>query len=56
MGETKYLKGLKNLRDVGVIRAYPPLVDSRNSYTAQLEHTVILRPTCKEVVTRSLDY
>ncbi len=56
LGETKYLMGLKNLCDVGVIRAYPPLVDSRNSYTAQLEHTVILRPTCKEVVTRGLDY
>ncbi|CDS40613.1 methionyl aminopeptidase 2 [Echinococcus multilocularis] len=56
LGETKYLMGLKNLVDVGVIKAYPPLVDTRNSYTAQWEHTVILRPTCKEVVTRGDDY
>ncbi|KAL5112953.1 Methionine aminopeptidase 2 [Taenia crassiceps] len=48
LGETKYLMGLKNLVDMGVIKAYPPLVDTRNSYTAQWEHTVILRPTCKE--------
>lgn len=56
LGETKYLMGLKNLVDMGVIKAYPPLVDTRNSYTAQWEHTVILRPTCKEVVTRGEDY
>ncbi|KAL5971602.1 Methionine aminopeptidase 2 [Taenia solium] len=56
LGETKYLMGLKNLVDMGVIKAYPPLVDTRNSYTAQWEHTVILRPTCKEVVTRGDDY
>ena len=56
LGETKYLMGRKNLTDMGVVKAYPPLLDDRNSYTAQWEHTVILRPTCKEVVTRGDDY
>ncbi|VDD80814.1 unnamed protein product [Mesocestoides corti] len=56
LGETKYLMGLKNLVDNGLVKAYPPLVDMRNSYTAQWEHTVLLRPTCKEVVTRGDDY
>ena len=36
--------------------AYPPLCDIRGSYTAQLEHTILLRPTCKEVISRGDDY
>lgn len=43
--------GLRNLVDAGVVTAYPPLVDTKGSYTAQLEHTILLRPTCKEVST-----
>jgi methionyl aminopeptidase len=49
IGEEKYLMGLRNLVDAGVVTAYPPLVDTKGSYTAQLEHTILLRPTCKEV-------
>lgn len=49
IGETKYLMALKNLTDAGLVTAYPPLCDTKGSYTAQLEHTVLLRPTCKEV-------
>lgn len=56
LGETKYAMGLRNLVEMNVVRAYPPLVDSKGSYTAQWEHTVILRPICKEVVTRGEDY
>ena len=47
---------LKNLCDNGVVEAYPPLCDVKGSYTAQYEHTIILRPTCKEVVSRGPDY
>ncbi len=36
--------------------AHPPLVDKAGSYTAQFEHTILLRPTCKEVVSRGDDY
>jgi methionyl aminopeptidase len=55
-GESKYLMALKNLCDVGLVRAYPPLCDIKGSFTAQYEHTIILRPTCKEVVSRGDDY
>ncbi|XP_046546235.1 methionine aminopeptidase 2-like [Haliotis rubra] len=56
LNQTKYLMGLKNLCDVGIIDPYPPLCDIKGCYTAQFEHTIILRPTCKEVVTRGDDY
>jgi len=56
LGETRYLLGLKDLCDKGVIEAYPPLCDIKGCYTAQYEHTIVLRPTCKEVVTRGEDY
>ncbi|KAL3317292.1 Methionine aminopeptidase 2 [Cichlidogyrus casuarinus] len=48
--------GLTGLVDAGVIESYPPLVDRKGCYTAQFEHTIILRPTCKEVVSRGDDY
>lgn len=37
-------------------RPDPPLVDVKGSYTAQFEHTFILRPTVKEVLSRGDDY
>lgn len=54
--QQKYMGALKNLCDVGIVQPYPPLCDVKGSYTAQFEHTIILRPTCKEVVSRGLDY
>lgn len=51
-----YLLPLKNLCDEGVVRAYPPLNDIPGSYVAQYEHTILLRPTCKEVLSRGDDY
>uniref|UniRef100_A0A672Q3R0 Methionyl aminopeptidase 2 n=1 Tax=Sinocyclocheilus grahami TaxID=75366 RepID=A0A672Q3R0_SINGR len=56
LGESKYLMTLKNLCDLGIIDPYPPLCDAKGSYTAQFEHTILLRPTCKEVVSRGDDY
>ena len=56
LGETKYLLALKNLCDAGVVEACPPLCDIKGSYTAQFEHTILLRPDCKEVVSRGEDY
>jgi len=56
LGETKYLMGLKKLCDAGVVDPYPPLCDTRGCYTAQFEHTILLRPTCKEVLSRGEDY
>ena len=47
---------LKNLTDLNVVNSYPPLVDIKGSFTAQYEHTLILRPTCKEVLSKGDDY
>uniref|UniRef100_A0A7E4VBH5 Methionine aminopeptidase 2 n=1 Tax=Panagrellus redivivus TaxID=6233 RepID=A0A7E4VBH5_PANRE len=56
LGETKYLMGLKDLCDKGIVEPYPPLCDIKGCYTAQYEHTIVLRPTCKEVLSRGPDY
>jgi len=55
-GQEKYLMALKNLCDVGIVQSYPPLCDIKGSYVAQYEHTFLLRPTCKEVLSRGDDY
>ncbi|KAJ6867464.1 hypothetical protein NC652_038620 [Populus alba x Populus x berolinensis] len=47
LGETKYLMALKNLCDSGIVQG---------SYVSQSEHTILLRPTCKEVISRGDDY
>ena len=51
-----YNMALKNLCDVGLVQPYPPLCDVKGSYVAQYEHTILLRPTCKEVLSRGDDY
>uniref|UniRef100_A0A7S0BE05 Methionine aminopeptidase 2 n=1 Tax=Rhodosorus marinus TaxID=101924 RepID=A0A7S0BE05_9RHOD len=56
LGEEKYLMGLKNLVSSGIVDQYPPLCDIKGSYTAQFEHTIFLRPTCKEVLSRGDDF
>lgn len=56
LGEKNYLLGLKHLVSLGVVQDYPPLVDIPEAMTAQYEHTILLRPTCKEVVSRGEDY
>ncbi|KJH49493.1 methionine aminopeptidase, type II [Dictyocaulus viviparus] len=56
LGESKYLMALKDLCDKGIVDPYPPLCDIKGCYTAQWEHTLVLRPTCKEVLSRGEDY
>ncbi|KAI8934459.1 hypothetical protein NX059_009190 [Plenodomus lindquistii] len=56
LGHDKYLLGLNNLVSAGVVEAYPPLCDVKGSWTAQSEHTFVLRPNCKEVLSRGDDY
>lgn len=56
VGESKYLLALKNLVDNGIVEEYPPLCDISGSFTAQYEHTILLRPTCKEVLSRGDDF
>ena len=55
-GAEKYLMSLKDLCDKGIVDAYPPLVDVKGCITAQYEHTILLRPNCKEVISRGTDY
>ncbi|KAK4575170.1 Methionine aminopeptidase 2 [Recurvomyces mirabilis] len=56
LGHDKYLLGLNNLVQSGILQDYPPLCDIKGSYTAQYEHTILLRPNVKEVVSRGDDY
>ncbi|OIW29010.1 peptidase M24A, methionine aminopeptidase [Coniochaeta ligniaria NRRL 30616] len=56
LGVDKYLLGLNSLVANGIVEAYPPLVDKKGSYTAQYEHTILLRPTVKEVISRGDDF
>lgn len=55
-GMKRYQFSLKKLVDEGIIEPYPALEDKKGSYTAQYEHTILLRPTCKEVVSRGDDF
>jgi len=56
IGETKHFMALKQLVDEDIVTPYPPLVDSKGCFTAQFEHTILLRPTRKEVLSRGTDY
>lgn len=38
IGCDKYLLGLNNLVNTGIVQDYPPLIDKKGSYTAQFEH------------------
>jgi len=51
-----HLLALKQLVNSGIVKEYPPLCDIEGCFTAQYEHTVVLRPTCKEIVSRGADY
>jgi len=52
----KHYSALKSLVDAGIVNPYPPLVDIQGSYVAQFEHTFLLRPTCKEILSYGDDY
>ena len=47
---------LRQLIDHQIVTPYPPLCDVEGSYVSQFEHTFILRPTIKEILTRGDDY
>jgi len=55
-GVGNHALALKNLVDQGLINPCPPLADQRGCYVAQFEHTFMLKPTAKEIFTRSDDY
>jgi methionyl aminopeptidase len=55
-GQDRHIMQLNQLCEAGIVNTYPPLCDVKGSYTAQYEHTILLRPTCKEVLSRGADY
>lgn len=55
-GEEGHILALKELVDKGIVDEYPPLVDVSGSYVAQYEHTLLLKPSGKEVMSVGDDY
>ncbi|CAM1506199.1 Fc.00g058400.m01.CDS01 [Cosmosporella sp. VM-42] len=56
LGVEKYLAGMNCLVSNGIVEAYEPLADIKGSYSAQFEHTLLLRETQKEILSRGDDY
>ncbi|KAH1056088.1 hypothetical protein J1N35_034153 [Gossypium stocksii] len=52
LGETKYLMALNNLCDVSTVQSYLHLCNIKGSYVSKFEHTILLRLTCKKVISR----
>lgn len=55
-GFANHSLALKYLCDNSLVNPYPPLSDIQGSYVAQFEHTVFLKPTGKEILSRGDDY
>lgn len=47
---------MNHLVSNGIVEQYRPLTDIKGSYSAQFEHTFLLRETEKEVLSRGDDY
>jgi methionyl aminopeptidase len=56
LGLDRYLAGLNSLVSHGILEAYEPLADIKGSYSAQFEHTILLRESNKEIISRGSDY
>ncbi|KAL2197887.1 peptidase M24, structural domain-containing protein [Corynascus similis CBS 632.67] len=56
LGVEKYLAGMNCLVQNGIVEEYEPLMDIKGSYSAQFEHTFLLRETHKEIFSRGDDY
>ncbi|KAM5351106.1 hypothetical protein ACJ41O_003829 [Fusarium nematophilum] len=56
LGVERYLAGLNCLVSNGIVESYQQLTDVKGSYSAQFEHTVLLRESTKEILSRGSDY
>ncbi|OAQ78176.1 methionine aminopeptidase 2 [Purpureocillium lilacinum] len=56
LGCDRYLAGLNCLVSKGILEPHQPLMDIPGSYSAQFEHTILLRESHKEVISRGDDY
>jgi methionyl aminopeptidase len=55
-GASRYLMPLRELVASGVVESYPPLMEKSGARVAQFEHTIALKPTGKEVLSRGEDF
>ncbi|ORC89457.1 methionine aminopeptidase 2 [Trypanosoma theileri] len=55
-GFDRHLLNLNQLVEAGAVNKYPPLCDVKGCYTAQFEHTILLKPTAKEILSKGDDY
>ena len=55
-GQKNHLFALNELVKNGLVNEYPPLSDKRGSYVAQYEHTLLLKPSGKEIMSFGDDY
>lgn len=55
-GATHHQMALQQLVKAGIVVPYPPLSDVTGSYTSQMEHTVYIGSTAKEILSRGLDF
>ncbi|RDW77374.1 methionine aminopeptidase 2-1 [Coleophoma cylindrospora] len=56
LGVTRYLAGMNELVSKGIVESYGPLVDTKGSYVAQFEHTLLLHDDKMEIISRGDDY
>jgi methionine aminopeptidase len=56
LGFEGHLMPLNELVRKEIIDEYPPLVDTSKSFVAQYEHTLLLKPSGKEVMSVGDDY
>ena len=56
LGFTNHLLPLNELVQREIVEEYPPLVDNKKSFVAQYEHTVLLKPSGKEIMSVGEDY
>ncbi|OKL61320.1 Methionine aminopeptidase 2-2 [Talaromyces atroroseus] len=56
LGLDKYLLGMNSLISHGIVDMYSPLNDVSGSYTAQFEHTILIKGSGNEIISRGEDY
>ncbi|KNH06716.1 methionyl aminopeptidase 2 like [Perkinsela sp. CCAP 1560/4] len=55
-GFERHILTLNSLVKQGLVEEYPALTDTKGCFTAQYEHSILLRSNCKEILSRGEDY
>jgi len=56
LGLDRYLLGMNSLVKNGIVNMYPPLDDIAGCYVSQFEHTILLKSSGNEIISRGDDY